>query len=238
MIAIIGNTEDDILYFKSRMSLTETTTLLGRFKVYRGTLSREEAVLSCSGESNYLSLLLTGLLIEKYQPYLVFNVGMVYSFSSQLRQGDIFIAERYYFSDVDFSSLKGTHFGQIPSLPAFYVADSALNEEAEHDSYLTSDRYVQRGYLLSGNNFVDKQGPLESLVSERYLSEAGLMAYDTSSGGVALACQLAQVSLLSIKAVCWRIGKEDERLSRVRKGLEAAPVIGGVVARILMEKER
>jgi nucleoside phosphorylase len=81
-------------------------------------------------------------LIEKYQPYLVFNVGMVYSFSSQLRQGDIFIAERYYFSDVDFSSLKGTHFGQIPSLPAFYVADSALNEEAEHDSYLTSDRYV------------------------------------------------------------------------------------------------
>jgi hypothetical protein len=59
MIAIIGNTEDDILYFKSRMSLTETTTLLGRFKVYRGTLSREEAVLSCSGESNYLSLLLT-----------------------------------------------------------------------------------------------------------------------------------------------------------------------------------
>jgi hypothetical protein len=72
--------------------------------------------------------------------------------------------------------------------------------------------------LLSTN-----KARLESLVSERYLSEAGLMAYDTTSAGIALSCQLAQVSLLSIKAVCWRIGKEDERLSRVRKGLEASP---------------
>jgi|LAHS01.1.fsa_nt_gb adenosylhomocysteine nucleosidase len=238
MIAIIGNSEDDILYFKSRMSIQETVTLAGTFKVYRGTLSREEAVISCSGESNYLSLLLTGLLLQKYQPYLVFNVGMLYSFSSQLRQGDIFIAERYYFSDVDFSSLRGTHFGQLPNLPPFFVADSSLNEQAEHDSYRTSDRYVQRGYLLSGNRFVDTQGPLETLVAERYLSEAGLMAYDTTSAGIALACYLSQVSLLTIKAVCWRIGKEDERLSRVRKGLEAAPAIGGVIARILMEKER
>lgn len=238
MIAILGVSEDDILYFRNRMNIEETVPLLGSSICYKGTLSHEEAVVAATGDSVYLSELITGLVIARYEPYLVISVGLVYSFSSQLRQGDIFIAERYYLSDVDFSASKGTKYGQIPGQGAYFVGDYGLNEEAEHTSYLVSDRYVQRGYILSGNVFVDKQGPLETLVANRYLSEEGIMAYDNSSGGVALACSLAHVTLLTVKAVACRIGKEDQRLNYLRKGLEVMPAIGQIVARMILEKER
>jgi adenosylhomocysteine nucleosidase len=238
MIAILGVSDDDILYFRNRMNVQETVPLLGSVVCYRGTLSNEEAVVAATGDSVYLAELITGLVIARYEPYLVISVGIVYSFSSQLRQGDIFIPERYYLSDVDFSASKGTKYGQIPGQPAFFVSDYGLNEEAEHTAYLVSDRYVQRGYMLSGNDFVDKQGPIENRVAERFLSEEGLMAYDNSSAGVALACSVGHVTLLTLKAVAWRIGKEEQRLNYVRKGLEVMPVIGQIVARMIMEKER
>jgi len=238
MIAILGVTEDDILYFRNRMTVQETLPLLGSVVCYKGTISREEAVVAATGDSVYLAELITGLICARFEPYLVISIGMVYSFSSQLRQGDIFIPERYYLSDVDFSASKGTKFGQIPGQPAFFVSDYGLNEEAEHTAYLVSDRYVQRGYLISGNEFIDKPGPLENRVAERFLSEEGLMAYDNSGAGVALACSVAHVTLLTLKAVAWRIGKEEQRLNYIRKGLEVMPILGQIVARMIMEKER
>ncbi|MCI2111718.1 MAG: hypothetical protein LKK13_05235 [Bacilli bacterium] len=238
MIAIIGVTDDDILYFRARMEVEERVPLLGSLIAYKGTFAGEEAVVAATGESVYLAELVAGLLCARFEPYLVISVGLVYSFSSQLRQGDVFIPERYYLSEVDFSIKDRTTYGQIPGQPPFFVGDYGLNEKAERTAYLVSDRYVQRGYLLSGNTFVDRQGPIETLVSERFLSEDGLMAYDNSSAGVALACSLAHVSLLTVKAVAGRIGKEEHRLNYLRKGLEIMPSIGQIVARMVMEKGR
>lgn len=237
MIAILGETEDEILYFKSRMDLEETITLFGNFKVYKGKLSQEDAVVAATGSTNYLSAMRTSLLLKSFEPYLVINVGSVFSFSSQLRQGDIFLAERYYFSDVDFTA-RGYKFGEIPAKVPFFVADTSLNGVAEKLAFLVSDRYVQRGYLLSGNAFVDSDGILEKVVGAHYLSDEGLMAYDNISGGIALACQEASVALLSIKGVARQLGKEDQDINYTRKGLEIMLTIGQIVAKFLLEKEK
>ncbi|MCH3910057.1 MAG: 5'-methylthioadenosine/S-adenosylhomocysteine nucleosidase [Bacilli bacterium] len=238
MIAILASTQDEILYFVSRMNVTTKTKIYGNIEANIGTLSNEEVILAVTGESNYLSELVSAVIIERYRPYLVINVGLAVSFSPSLRQGDIFVAERYYFADVNFTKKGKYLYGQIPGCSPYFVSDTALNEETEHSAYSLSDRYIQRGFLLSGNEFINTQGPLEKLVGERFLSEEGLMAYDNVSAGIALSCEIGQVSLLTVKSIACRVGKEDERLNYLRKGLEVMPTIGQIVARILLSKER
>jgi 5'-methylthioadenosine/S-adenosylhomocysteine nucleosidase len=237
MIAIVGEDMDDILYFKTKMSLTTSAKLFGNIEVYLGTLSKESAVVCALGRGNYLSSMLMAMILKQYQPYLVFNVGTCSSFSPQLKQGDLLIADRYYFAGIDFSSDHAGVYGQIPGMNPFYVADSSLNDKIENVAYLLANRYVQRGYLLSGENFYMDEAPVKDIVQKNFLSAASLMAYDTSSAGVALACQMAETTLFTMRVVNYQIGKDEQRLNYVRKGLEAMPTIGKIITKFLIEKE-
>ena len=237
MIAILGVTSDDILYFRTKMSLKETVHVFGTIEAYVGTFSKEAAVVCAVGESDYLSALVTASIITQFKPYLVFNVGTVSSFSPSLKQGDLFIPERYYFAQVDFTLAAKGQFGQIPGQGAFFVADTQLNGEVENTAYLLTNRYVQRGNIMSGETFVMNERLLTNIVAQHYLLDGGIVAYDTNSAGVALACQLSQTAVLTLKAVNYQVGKEDQRLNYVRKGLEAMPTIGKIITKFLIEKE-
>lgn len=237
MIAIIGVTEDDILYFKTKMTIKETVKLYGETEAYVGSFSTDEAVLVACGNSNYISGIITSQIISKFEPYLIINIGVITSFSNSLHQGDIFIADRYYFAGVDFSESRLGTYGQIPGMPYFYVGDTNLNSKAESAAYAMTSRYVMRGYLLSGEKTYFNQGSFDHVVQVHYITEEGMNAYDTSSGGMALACYLGQTTLLSIKAVCLQAGQDDQKLNYIRKGLEVMPTIGKVVTKLLIEKE-
>jgi 5'-methylthioadenosine/S-adenosylhomocysteine nucleosidase len=237
MIAIIGVSEDDVLYFKTKMVLEEQGSLYGDILYFKGTLSNQDVVVVALGETNYLSTLLTGIIISKFEPYLIFNIGAVCSVSPQLKQGDVFIPDRYYFDEIDFTANLMGEYGQIPGHGAFIVADGELNSAIESTSYLLTNRYVQRGYMLSGNTFYLDEAPLAEHIKAHFLKVENLIAYDTSSAGVALACQLSKTSLLTIKAVSYQVGREEQKLNYLRKGLEVMPTIGKIITKFLIEKE-
>jgi 5'-methylthioadenosine/S-adenosylhomocysteine nucleosidase len=237
MIAILGVTNDDVLYFKTKMSLEEQGTLFGDVPYFKGTLSKQAVVVVAMGESCYLSSLIAATVITRFEPYLVFSIGSVSSISNQLKQGDIFIPDRYYFDQIDFSANLLGEYGQIPNHGAFIVADGDLNSAVEATSYLLTNRYVQRGYVLSSNTFYMEEAPLANTLHEHFLKVDNLIAYDTSSAGVALACQMSKTSLLTIKAVSYQVGRDEQKLNYVRKGLEVMPIIGKIITKFLIEKE-
>lgn len=237
MIAILGVSEDDILYFKTKIPLVRTDKILNGIMVYVGTLNKQDCLLCAVGESNYLSLAVTSIIIEKYEPYLIFNIGTVSSFSPQLKQGDLFIPERYYLAGVDYFVKDQTEYGQIPSLPPYFVSDSSLNAKAENTAYALTNRFVQRGFLLSGESFYMDEKPINDLRKAHFVLESNMVAYDTNAAGVALACQLTQTALLTLKVVNYQIGSEEQRLNYLRKGLEAMPTIGKIITKFIIEKQ-
>jgi len=237
MIAILGATDDDILYFRTKMILKEKVKIYGDIEAYLGSFSNDECVVCALGYSSYRSSLITAIIISRFEPYLVFNVGTALSFSPKLKQGDLFIADRYYLADVDYTSSYQGSFGQIPDMPLFYIGDTNLNGKAEAGAYALTSRYVLRGYLMSGERFTFDEKDYSDFVKSHFITEEGLCAYDTTSGGIALACYLAQVSLLTIKAVSYQAGKDEQRLSYIRKGLEVMPTIGKLITKLLIEKE-
>ena len=173
MIAIIGVTQDDVLYFKTKMTLEEQGTLFGDILYYKGSLSKQAVVVVAVGESCYLSTIATSMIIARFEPYLIFNIGSVSAISAQLKQGDIFIPDRYYFDQVDFTSNLLGEYGQIPGHGAFIVADGDLNSTVESTSYLLTNRYVQRGYMMASNYLAQSaEGHKDALKSSFYTGAA------------------------------------------------------------------
>ena len=179
--------------------------------------------------------MVAAIVLEKYAPYLVFSIGSCFSLRHELRQGDIFIADRTYLHNVDFSSFFPANYGQIAGFPGFYLGDPELSDKAEREAYLVTQRYIQRGYLMSGDTFFTDVAPLHATLQRHFMMEDGIRAYDNSNAGIAVACHIRQVPLVSIRAVAYEIGNLEQKLNWIRKGLEASPTIGKIITRILID---
>ena len=236
MIAILGQSQDDILYFTAKLKIERSEEVLGKTKAYFGHLFADEVVLAAVGEGNELTAMITSVIIDRYDPYLIFSIGTCASFQRELRQGDIFIADRVYLANVDFSSEHPLVYGQLPGEAPFFVGDQTLSDKAERESYLVTNRYIQRGYLLSGSTFLSKSEDIQDILRSHFLTEESLKAFDNGSGGILLAASGKRVPVITIKAVAYEVGNDDQRLSWRRKGLEAMPTIGKIVSRALLDQ--
>ncbi len=236
MIAIIGQSQDDILYFTAKLKIERSEDVCGKTKAYFGHLFADEVVLCAVGEGNEFTAMITSVLIDRYDPYLIFSVGTCASFQKELRQGDIFIADRVYLANVDFSNEHPLVYGQFPGEAPFFVGDQTLGDKAERESYLVTSRYIQRGYLLSGSTFLSTSEEIEGILRGHFLTEDSLKAFDNGSGGILLAASGKRVPVVSIRAVAYEVGNQQQRLSWRRKGLEAMPTIGKIVSRTLLDQ--
>ena len=236
MIAILGQTQDDILYFTAKMRIERSEDIFGKTKAYFGHLFSDEVVLAAVGEGNEFTAMLTSVIIDRYDPYLVFSIGTCVSFQRELRQGDILIADRVYLANVDFTKEHPLSYGQLPGEAPLFVGDLRLSDQAERESYLVSSRYIQRGYRLSGSSFPTEKEEVDSIIRPHFLSQEVLKAYDSGSGGILLAASAKKVPVVTIKSVCFELGNLEQRLSYRRKGLEAMPTIGKIVSRTLLDQ--
>ena len=235
MIAILGVTSNDILYFRTKMRIDRVDKIFGGVEVYVGKIFTEDAVLAAVGISNYQSVISTSMILEKYDPYLIISLGIVHSFSKDLRQGDLVLVDRIYISDIDFSGRKQIPYGQIPGQPPFYLADSELLQKAETEAYLVTDRYIQHAFLLSGNIYYTNPKELEDYLGAHYRSQDGIKCTDNATAGIAFASSMGNVPAIYLMVVGEEIGNPDQKINWVRKGLEAAPTLGKIVTRMLLD---
>ena len=237
MILILGQTEDDILYFTSRFTSGEKLDSLPLGVIgHRGNFGVDEIVIAATGFGNTQSALVTNMLIDKYDPYLVINTGSVISLDKNLHQGDIFIADRYYFDGVRYNPILHTNYGQIPGNPEFFVFENAKNGQVEAASFeVGKGSFAERGYLLSGEQIYTDSKTIDEIKNEHYAYVKNMMrAYDTVSGGIALVCYRREVTLLTIRVVSMELDNPEHLLNCQRKALEATPTIGRVITKLIL----
>lgn len=235
MILIIGTNEDDILYFTTKMELEKVDEISGHTKVYLGRYSSQNVAISYTRSSMMVASLVTVLLIEKYHPYLVINVGSVHSFSPKLHQGDLFLAERIYIGDVDQTAQGRLKFGQVPDFPLFFHSEDTYLHLIEMFNNRLANKNMIRGTILSTNRFYTSRDDINVLVAKNFSYISNLMACDTETGGVALACHYFEIPLICLKSVSYEIGESEQLINYVRMGLAATPAIGAIVAALFSE---
>jgi len=236
MILIIGSTPDDIIYFVNRMHIASEETLANRTKVYVGEFSRQQIVVSHTGNTMMMASLMTGILIEKYHPYLVINVGYAHSISPLIKQGELFLAKRVYLGQVDLTPIGGKlKFGQVPGASLFaHSEDMCLNILEMHNNREANVKIV-RGFIMSSNLMMTDIDSTKKFVKEHYQGFENIIAVDTEAGGVAVACQFFDVPIVCLKAVTYEVGNKEQFVARERIGVEMTPIIGNLVGHLFTE---
>lgn len=236
MILIIGTTEDDIFYFKNRMKISEKNMIASKYPYYVGTFAGKDICLAYSGYSNIASAAVTSFMITKYKPYIVICVGTVSAFSENLHQSELFIAERVYLGDIDFTPLgTNTRYGQIKEMPAFYSSEEDYIKLIETINSRTENLHIGRGPLISTNVFFKNRKKANELLENNFAHIESTTAFDTEAGGVITACYIQEVPWILLKAVNYEIGKDAQLMSSLRIGIEAQPHIGSLIETLLEE---
>lgn len=235
MILIIGTTKDDILYYMNRMRIKEEGKIAPLYPYYVGKLANKDVCLTYTGYSNISSAVIASYMIEKFTPYLVLMTGAVSTLNPKAKQSDLFLAEKIYLGDVDFTSYEGLKYGQIKDLPPFFSSDEDYIRMIETINSKTENRHLLRGPLISTNIFFHDEKFATKIIKERYGNIETMTVFDTEAGGIAAACAIYSVPFLLLKVVNYHVGNDLEFISGPRISVEAQPHIGYIIEALLEE---
>ena len=131
---------------------------------YSGEMAGNEVIVVQSGIGKVLASLTASLLIQHYQVDLLINTGSAGGIGEGLSVGDVVIAEKLAYYDVDATGF-GYSYGQLPGgMPLYYETNSKLVAQitvAAEKSNLS----IKKGLIVTGDSFIDDQDKIQEILS-------------------------------------------------------------------------
>ncbi|MDK9865466.1 MULTISPECIES: 5'-methylthioadenosine/S-adenosylhomocysteine nucleosidase [Staphylococcus] len=151
MIGIIGAMEEEVAILKDKLVTLEEIKI-AHVIFYKGRLHDKEVVLSQSGIGKVNVAISTTLLIEKFRPDVIINTGSAGALDKSLNVGDVVVSDMVTYHDADARAF-GYQLGQIPQMPAQFVADEHLIQKAT-DAINEQQLVAKTGLIVSGDSFI------------------------------------------------------------------------------------
>lgn len=178
----------------------EKERLLRGISFTEGRVGDVEVVLTKSGIGKVCAALGTIEMIREYTPGVIVNTGVAGGIDPLTRVMDIVIGKNMVYHDVWCG--EGNEYGQVQGLPARFVSDKKLYEQAlsiEHNGN------VYGGLICSGDRFVTDREELTEI--KRRFPEG--LAVDMESASIAQVCYLCGVPFLSYRIISDTPGVKD-----------------------------
>lgn len=233
MILIVGSDNDDIAYIVKSMEVDRTDIVAGKYEVNVGHYAGRDICIVATGYGQEMATLVTGLLIERYSPYIVISIGAVQSISPGLKRGDLYLASRVYSMDVNLMGLGEYKYGQIPEQPPFFVSDSELKDKIKSYHTLNKTEKLVEGVLLSSNTFHTKKDEVEKIRIHHFAKVDKIVACDTETAGVCCSAALFEIPVLVLKGCSFEVDEPEQRIERTRHLVMMSPVIGKLLESLL-----
>ncbi len=202
-VGIIGAMEQEVALLRDRIEGLQTHRKAG-FEFYTGQLAGHEVVLLRSGIGKVNAAIGTTLLLDAFAPDAVINTGSAGGFDPDLEVGDLVIGEKVCHHDVDVTPF-GYAPGQIPGLPACFLADDALIRLAEAAMAELGTLRCKRGLIASGDRFMHEPDDV-ARVRARF---PAMLAAEMEAAAIAQACHLFGTPFVIIRALSDIAGKEN-----------------------------
>lgn len=152
-IGIIGAMEEEVVILRDKLTNLQQEVIGGcEFNI--GMLNGVEVILLRSGIGKVNAAIATTILLEKYAPTYVINTGSAGGFHPDLNIGDIVISTEVRHHDVDVTVFD-YEYGQVPGLPAAFVADETLIKVAEACAEQLTGLQVVKGLIATGDSFMN-----------------------------------------------------------------------------------
>ena len=163
-IGIIGAMEPEIEGLVASLSNKETETVTG-ITFYKGILEGKRVVIAKCGIGKVFAAVCAQTMILKYSPALLVNTGVGGALASDLKTGDIIIAESLCQHDMDTSAI-GDPVGLVSGINKIYFdADRRAVEillEAAKENRLTA----RGGRVATGDKFIAQKSEKERIIAD------------------------------------------------------------------------
>lgn len=194
-IAIIGAMNQEMKWFMSNIS-TNLVFSKKCYKIYFGRFNNLDIYLLESGIGKVSASIGTTLLLEKFNPDIVINVGSAGSVDSSIDIGNIVISTEVCYHDVNLVDF-GYSLGQIPNFPSRFLSEEKLINVVKRCIKKFNLLNINFGLICSGDCFISDSERL-LFIKKNFL---GVIAIDMEGAAIAHVCYNFKTPFLIIRSI-------------------------------------
>ena len=159
-IGIIAAMPEELKLLVEHLEMAEKHQRLGHV-YYTGRIGHHEVVLVESGIGKVMSAMSVAVLVNDFKVTAVINTGSAGAVASGLEIGDVVVADRLVYHDVDVTAF-GYDYGQMARQPLYYEASRYLVEEMK--VVLEKTQQTSRvGLIATGDSFIAGQDKIDQI---------------------------------------------------------------------------
>jgi adenosylhomocysteine nucleosidase len=191
---IIAAMEEELKTLLQALEDKKEVVVLGK-AYYQGRIGQHEVVLVQSGIGKVMSAMSVAILAETFKVDAIINTGSAGAVSEGLAIGDVVIADRLVYHDVDVTAF-GYAYGQMAGQELYYQAEqtlvaslqTVLNQQGIHNHV---------GLIATGDSFIAGQEKVD-VIKNRFPE---VLAVEMEGAAIAQAAQAAGKPFLVIRAM-------------------------------------
>lgn len=203
LVGVIGAMDEEVALIKGWLTDCREEVVAG-CEFYLGQLDGRDIVLLKSGIGKVNAAMSTTLLLARYAPEKVINIGSAGGYDTELEVGDVVISDRVCHHDVDVTAFGYEH-GQVPGLPASFAADPALVDTAHKAVQSLHRSRAKTGLIGTGDSFMNDPVRVEHVRS----IFPDMVAVEMEAAAVAQVCSKFDVPFVVVRALSDIAGKES-----------------------------
>lgn len=159
-IGIIAAMPEELKLLVEHLEMAEKHQRLGHV-YYTGRIKHHEVVLVESGIGKVMSAMSVAVLVNDFEVTAVINTGSAGAVAPGLEIGDVVVADRLVYHDVDVTAF-GYDYGQMARQPLYYEASRYLVEEMK--AVLEKTQQTSRvGLIATGDSFIAGQDKIDQI---------------------------------------------------------------------------
>ncbi|WML45479.1 5'-methylthioadenosine/S-adenosylhomocysteine nucleosidase [Neobacillus sp. PS3-40] len=202
-IAIIGAMEEEVTLLRESIEDSRQEIVAGCEFTF-GKMHGSDVILLRSGIGKVNAAMSTTILLEKYKPDCIINTGSAGGFNPLLNVGDAVISSEVRHHDVDVTAF-GYEYGQVPQLPAAFLADEKLVAIAEAAAKEIEEIQIVKGVIATGDSFMNDPERV-NFVRTKF---ENLQAVEMEAAAIAQVAYLFNVPFVIIRSLSDIAGKES-----------------------------
>ncbi|QKY69531.1 5'-methylthioadenosine/S-adenosylhomocysteine nucleosidase [Lentibacillus sp. CBA3610] len=201
-LGIIGAMDEEIALLQENMTNIEESKVANCIFL-QGNLLGYDVVLLKSGIGKVNAAMATAVLHERFGPSSIINTGSAGGFKDDLNVGDIVISTHVVHHDVDVTAF-GYAYGQIPDMPAMYVANTDLVAKAKQ-AIKQLDVHFSEGIIATADSFMEDHATVEA-VRTKFPT---MIAAEMEAAAIAQVCYQYGTPFVVIRALSDIAGKQS-----------------------------
>ena len=210
MILIVGNNHDDVLYYESKLRNKTEEKLYNKFPFVTGTIFSQKIGIVYNVYTDYVSSMIVSEIIKTYYVLLVINVGRCQGLSHDMKVGEVAISRQVYLGEVALLDVNNSLLAQVPGFPQYHLCDHyVLNMMQDVFNRVSSKQNAHVAVFVSLEKYFDANNQIDYLTKDGTMFGVNrYLVIDNTSGGIALACAIHDIPMISVKVIESYVGEK------------------------------